>query len=260
MISIIPGANFMSYNNHAVIMELDGVDTFVNFCSANYGLLPAYEIFPLIEKVLSEKFKIEVEYVVRNVACFYVYYKLSNIEFEVGKGDQIQPTMMVAHSYNSQKQFNVNFGFRRKICENGLWGIVTEHGLTVSHTEGMIEALAENVLVLVEDFMKRSGEEAEKYDVLYQKKIKASELEATVKEAIKEAGFYKSVEKEVIERVLYEKETHRLPLTNWLLYNAFNFQLNHNDKLNGSPEEKMKKDKAMFNHLSDGVFEEETEE
>lgn len=257
---IIPGANFMNYNNHAVIMSIDGVDNFVNFCSPDYGLLPTYDIFPLIENLLSEKFRIEIEYVVRGTACFYAYYKLISTDITVGKEDQIQPTMMIAHSYNSRNLFNVNFGFRRKICENGLWGLVMENGLTISHTNNSVERLAEKVLVLVEDFMARAGEEAEKYDVLYQQKLKVSELESIVKEAINATGFYKSVEKEVIERVMFEKNTYKLPLTNWLLYNAFNYQLNHSDKLNGTPEDKMKKDKAMFAYLHGGMEEEITEE
>lgn len=254
---IIPETNFLSYNDHAIIMNVAGQDTIVNFCSEDYGLLPTYDLFPKIEEVLAKEFDFDVNYSVRNMGRFYADFKIKGFEKSIGKKDFVNPVVRFAHSYNSQIMFNGSAGHEREICTNGLWGLVMEHMISLSHTKNNVEVIVGRVFDMVTGFIANIENENMRLEALLQKKIKVAALEERVKEIIEETGFYKSVEKEIMDRINFEKTQNNLPLTNWLLYNAFNYQLNHNDKLSGAPEDKMKKDRAVFAYLSGEALVEE---
>ena len=145
---IIPGYSFNNYNDHAIVMDLKEGQKIVNFCSPNYGLLKNQEVFPMVEKALSEIFSTySKEYSVNHTDAVFTATYNAGVNPTLYKGikkEQLIPQIIIGNSYNSSKLFNVSYGVYRQICSNGLWGVTTEK-FSYSHTEGKLERMIEKL-------------------------------------------------------------------------------------------------------------------
>lgn len=238
-------------HSHAIVVNTESGDKVVNFCSKIYGLVENEKIFPQIEAMLSEKYTFKKTYRHKDYSKFYADYLLEGKDTMIGHAkfdDKIQPLIRIMHSYNGTLKYSAVMGFRRQICSNGLWGHVFETAIDLRHNEGNLSKIFEGTINGVDNFIKKSNDFKLIYEVLAERKIE--NLEHRVDEVINAVKLFpKRQRQEVIDRVKIEQSNNNLPLTDWLIYNAFNYQLNHNEEIKQHLDVKMTTDKQVFNFI-----------
>lgn len=244
--------NTTERNSHCIVVDIDGGGhKIVNFCSKVYGLVENSKIFPEIEKMLSEKYTFSKKYTHRDHSKFYADYLLKGKDTIIGHAkfdDKIQPLIRIMHSYNGQLKYSAQMGFKRQICSNGLWGYVFETQIDLRHNLGNLSKIFEGTMKGVDEFLKQSEKFKLVYQVLADRQIK--NVEHRVDEVINAVKLFpKRQRAEVIERINIEHKDNNLPITDWLVYNAFNYQLNHNTSIKQHEDVKMTTDKKVFEFM-----------
>lgn len=241
--------SLMPYNNKAVVVTTpEGTDKIVSFCSDIYGLVKNEEIFPEIEDLLGQQFKFNKSYKHWNHAKFYVDYEIVGKETYIGNAkfaDEVKPTIRIMHSYNGQMRYHAVMGFRRQICENGLWGHVVETDFILKHTKENLKNIFERTMEGVVNFIDKVEDFKLNYELLTERKVE--NLEERVDQVLELVKLFPKRQRElVIERAHHEISTNGLPQTDWLIYNAFNYQLNHNEAIKSQDDQKMLVDRKVF--------------
>lgn len=255
---LYPNMDFMSYNDTAIIMTKNGKDIVVNDCSKGYALIPNSDLFPQLEELLKEKgFNFTKTYKVRNEAEFTIQYRLIDESFIVnapekykgkkGQNDSIMPLLEIHHSYNSRFIFNLNYGFFREICSNGMWGLKYEGNIGLSHSVGNIEKIFDRTILQTELFLAEADKLKQQYDELNGRII--SNYKDRINFIMNQTGVLKSWEQEITELVETEAKLLNTPVTDWLIYNGFNSQLNHNEEITMSDRDKVKTDRKIFDFI-----------
>lgn len=237
-----------SYNSHAIIVDTPSGGLKVNDCSDEYRLIRNSAILnPLIEG-LSKDHKIHVSGRSWNDAVFNM-----RVAVETGPGitivDKLYPMIDILNSYNGRIQCNVNMGVFRGFCANGMV-VPTEMQLVknFSHTPSNEEELAvKKILQMFEGFCTNFGEVSESYDDL--KISRVFNLQRRVDEVIEATNFPSKFAEEVMDRVNLEMAALNSKCNDWLVYNAFNYQLNHNDEMVWEPKKKNKADQEVLDFL-----------
>ena len=107
-----------------------------------------------------------------NDAVFYVDYELKDINYSVGdEKDKIIPMVRVFHSYNGYIRFHVEFGYKRLICSNGLYGYEFSDKFIMKHSHGNINAIINSCNVSVKRFVEQAEQFKSRYDILSQKEV-----------------------------------------------------------------------------------------
>lgn len=245
---LLPEMETCSYNDSAIVVTTpEGKDKIVNFCSEGYGLLPTKSIFPKIENQLKKHFNFSANYKTTNSGRFSADYILdSGKNLQMGKEDAIKPVLRILHSYNSQTTFKILFGFYRMVCSNGLWGMQFEEASEFSHTEGQIKYIVESTLENTNEFILQGNKVLDGFKVLESQKV--NNVETRVEEIIESTGFYK-MQEDIVERIMIEHKNNKVALTDWLIYNGFNYQLNHNPKITAQESTLIKLDQRVYSKL-----------
>lgn len=239
--------NFLSYNNSVVIVDHPELGpTVVNNCSDGYGLIPTYQIFPIIEKKLEEKFSIKRNYEVRDVAKFYANYTITDLQVNVGK-EKLEPFVRFQTSYNSKIQFSAFFGFYIKRLNLYIYG-GERYPVSLSHTEGNIEKIIEGTFKGVDNLIKEM-EKLPAFSILSQNVITREHLSSFIEKTIETTKFYqipKDIEETILSemKILKEKEINK-----WMLYLAMMSQLAHNPKIKMQPENQVALDIKVCKEL-----------
>lgn len=241
-------ALLMPYNNKAVVVtKPDGKDMVVNFCSDIYGLIPNTEIFPKIEEMLGQHFSYKASYKHWNFSKFYVDYEITGKETYIGKArfaDEVRPMIRIMHSYNGQLRYRAAMGFRRQVCINGLWGYVNDVDFVLKHTTENLVEILEKTIEGVVGFIDKVEEFKMNYELLTN--VKVNLVEERVDQILEKVPLFPKRQRgEVINRINHE-HSQGLPLTDWLIYNGFNFQLNHNENIKSQDDQKMVLDRKIF--------------
>jgi hypothetical protein len=95
--------------------------------------------------------------------------------------------------------------------------------------------------------MEQMGELEKSYNRLYEQKL--NNIQERVEQIAVDVNFPSRQVEEVVNRIEIEQKQNNLPLTDWLVYNGFNYQLNHNEKINMPEELKMELDGKVFAKL-----------
>lgn len=241
--------NLMPYNSKAVVVSPpEGGEKVVSFCSDTYGLVKNEEIFPEIEKLLGEQFTFSKKYRHWNFAKFYVDYEIQGKETYIGNAkfaDEVRPTIRIMHSYNGQLRYSAVMGFRRQICSNGLWGYVYETDFILKHTTNNLQNIFQKTMEGVVNFIDKVEDFKLKYELLTERNV--INLEERVDQVLEKVKIFPKRQRElVIERAHQEHNTNGLPINDWLIYNAFNYQLNHNEAIKSQDDQKMLLDRKIF--------------
>lgn len=247
-------ATVMKYNDKAVIVDLPTGPKIVNFCSKIYGLVKNEEIFPQIEKLLDEKFVYERKYRHSDNCVFWADYLLQGKDMLIGKAsfdDKVQPCIRIMHSYNGTVRFKAVMGFRRQICSNGLWGYVFDTAFELRHSSGNLLKIFEKTIAGVESFLEQAESFKLKYDDMADRMV--VNLKERVELITAATNFPKRQMEAVIQRAQIEHSTNNLPMSDWLVYNAFNYQLNHNTEFSGDEAYRMKMDSTILKMITEGV-------
>lgn len=257
-IEVFPKMNFSDHNDHCVIVDRPdgGGEQVVNFVSERYGLLENKQFFTELEKQLrANKLRFETDYNHIDYCKYYASYKVEGRDLSVGQTkymDKIKPMIQIQRSYSSQIGFRLLLGFYRQICSNGMFGLKTQSVANLKHTVGNLDKMYETINTTIQRFLEESKDTIEQFQVAGDREI--VNWEDRVMEITANTSFPKKSIEQVINRINFESNQNNLPITDWLIYNGFNYQLNHSQGIGGSPEAKIKLDKELFKHIIDNPF------
>ena len=121
--------------------------------------------------------------------------------------------------------------------------------MKMMHTPAIGEEVSfEGIMEMTSMFLAELGEHTEVYKELADQEVRNPELR--VEEIIEETSFPTTLHEDVLYRLNEEKEQLRLPeFTDWLVYNAFNYQLNHNEELKAKESKREKMDQEVLTYL-----------
>jgi len=246
---IAPGLGFNSNITHAVVVNTPNGKQVVNFCSEDYRLVPNAEILPPLIGELGDSWKIEVLSRTFAESMFYIDVIFKNKKFKISGKDDIFPKLTIYNSYNGKMRYQFIMGFYRLICSNGLTIPIVDSltKIKAMHTP-KIEKLVDpdTIKIMVNEFNQNAIELMEPYLILQDQKV--GNMPLRIESVIDDTAFPGRQLENVIDRATEEIQSGLAP-TDWVTYNAFNYQLNHNEEI-GMPEHKKNKlDQEVLDYL-----------
>jgi len=156
---------------------------------------------------------------------FYVRFTIEDSLHTVLTGDKICPEVVIRNSYDGTVKQMVGMGYVRQICANGLMAFTSDVTVSVKHSKKFgaihlepIFKKLENMEVKLDQFKRLSD------------RIVTPEELAKITEEIRTKPGIKYPKKMIDSAVLTaKKERYQLgsQLSAWLVYNGFNYPLNH---------------------------------
>ena len=234
-----------------VVTKPHGKKAIVNFASPSYGLYSTTDLFNNLEDQMYGKFDFKVEYSHENYKRFYADYTLIGRMTSIGnlafKEDRVAPKIRVMHSYDSWIPFTFSVGFWRQICTNGLHGYTFDQKTKVKNTLNAGVEIYRIMVQEMQDVLDNVSQIEVVYNDMANRQVK--DWNERIAEVISSTNF-PTKQSETVFQVLVSEANLGLPITDWLIYNAFNYQLNHNASIKVSEYKKMDIDKEIFNVLA----------
>jgi ASC-1-like (ASCH) protein len=247
--TVLKGYKFNSDNDHLIVVETSQGPKIVNNCSEDYTVISNKEILlPFVDELI-KTYNLNIKVSQRKDAQFYVDFSLPGLPTKVSKKDDIIPRMRIINSYNGRVKYAIELGFVRLVCTNGLTVPEGFHGkIKMMHTPGSGEGLAlTKSMDMLAQFIQNVPEVMKPFMQLTQQPVK--DIEARVQEIIENTKFPKRQAEEVMDRINFEINTLKLPPSDWLIYNGFNYQLNHNEAINTVEHKKTTLDENILLYL-----------
>lgn len=250
---LFPGYSFTPQQAYTVVVKEGKKKTIVNHCSKQYHLVPNSEIIKPLASIFADK-DIEIVGNKRFESRFSFDVLFKDQAFEMDKNDNIIPRLRINNSYDGRVKYSFLLGFYRMICSNGL--VIPAEGfeehnveLKMRHTPSLGEYVEEALIKeMISDFLVGIKDFSKPYKELKKKKIKS--LEETVEAVIENTRFPSRRGEDVVERVLQEKKrTRKTELDSWLVYNGFNYQLNHSEDIKMDEHKKERVDQQVLTYL-----------
>lgn len=252
-----------------IVGQIDGGDFLLNQCSPRYELIPNADVFPNVEKVLTDngiEFKSEYRHI--DHVRFYADYIITDSRYGYnmkGTNDTIQPKIMVQHSYNGLTKYKIHFGYFRLVCSNGLVIPVkemNEYNLVIigKHTESIKKSFTK-LDVMLKNFAANARQVVDAITNNYE--LLGGRWVANVNDRVTEvlnASKIAMIDNKSLNTLNYitnviNKEANTTGLgyngkvNDWLVYNAINQYIN-DDNLNiAAPEKRFEKDSAVFEYV-----------
>jgi hypothetical protein len=249
--------------------EIEGSEWSLNYCSSKYELIPCSEIFPNIEKVLTEnKIGYDVTYRQLNHVRFYADYLLTDKDLGyrlTGTNDTIQPMLRVQHSYNGMTKYRINFGYFRLVCTNGLVVPVEEMkeyclSIVGKHTTEIVKSF-DKLDKMLNTFIGNKDQIVAaitgKYEILggvwVENPIeRLKEVLGATKISMVENSKFNTLE-DIMGRIRKESDSLTLGyngrVNDWLIYNGINQYLNDDSRYASAPETRIDKDGNVLEYM-----------
>ncbi len=208
----------------------------VNVVSKSYSHLPNETFFGQVENMLLEA---DIQTVTRSInrenRSFAVDHILNDesLKVTVKNGmDELYPMLRFTNSYDGSTRTSGNFGFYRKVCDNGLNISHSSIGFNIKHKGDITEVIMPNIKQLIKKFMNNEFYSLHrKFEVLAEKRV--DNIEDYVKltcQELKLFTFQSSKEnpepslnaRTVIDIINRESKLLATEPSMWHLYNAFN--------------------------------------
>lgn len=250
---LFPGYEFTPQQAYTVVVKERNKKLIVNHCSKQYHLVPNAEIIKPLAKIFSED-TIEIVGTERFGSRFSFDILFKEDTINVGTKDPIIPRLRINNSYDGRVKYSFILGFYRMICSNGM--VIPAEGfeehnveIKMRHTPSLGEYVEEELLTgMIQDFKSGIKNFSKPYVELQKKKVKS--LEDIVQDVIDSTKFPSRRGEEVMERIVEEQgQTHTKQLNAWLVYNGFNYQLNHSEDIKMDEHKKERIDQQVLTHL-----------
>lgn len=215
--------------SYLILVETPQGPKVVNFCSKNYALVKNQDlIIPVLEK-LQENHNVEVKASHSDFSKFYVDFIIKDQVHKLQK-DDIFPRMRLYNSYDGSMRYSFGFGFYRLVCENGMSVPVSRtNRIKLMHTPAIANGAAVvQTMSILDKFLSEAKNLLGGYKPLFDKKLNWGEAIARIEEAIEETNYPKSLVEPATIRLKQEVDM-KLPLNDYLVYNALNYALYNND-------------------------------
>lgn len=244
---LVPGILTNSYNSHKIVADTPQGLKELNSCSDIYHLLTNEEIIMPIWDTLNQYYPMELKAQVYQDSVFKYDFIIKNPESmgEYLVKDMVFPTLSIDNSYNGKKKLTATLSIMRLVCTNGMMVPETLFpGEKFMHTPAIGEGLAlDTVMKMVEHFLEEIPHFLEPFNDL--RTIPVRGITARVDEVIEATKFPVGQRDAVIDRIHREMNEYGLPKTDWLIYNGFNFNLNHNQEIELPPYRKSAMDSEI---------------
>ena len=231
----------------------------VNTCSAQYGLVSNFDLLEPLLKELEGNFGKHVEIqkaTNRNNSAFYIDFIINQQDTQIGKtrnvGDIVNPRVRWTNSYDGSTSHEVSFGAYRLVCTNGMTLPVFDKHIKLRHSTGIGARAARDTVQGIQEFVDKFKDLTEGYSILSERKI--GDIDARIEEITNETKFPQRQMEYVQTRVRSEAKTMGAPVTDWLIYNGFNFQLNHNEAIKVKEHKKEKQDSTILNYILENPY------
>jgi len=242
---ITSGLKIKSGISHGIVAK----NTLIHTCSPDYGLVENKVIYAGFMEYFT-KLKTPFKAIGTNFqnVRFSMDFALMDHPIEIGsKKDRVYPSIRVLNSYNGTQRYTVSIRVLREICTNGLTAMVDEHVIKMLHTPQVEDGVAvEKSVTLLEDFLGVYEDAVEPFLELQDFPVR--DIAARIDEVATAVKFPVGLTEQAIERAMQEIREFKLAQTDWLVYNALNFQLNHHaDNLVGRKADSL--DKEVLSYL-----------
>jgi len=254
---LLPGYSTPSGKSHAIVVKTKNGPMIANLCSGDYGLVDNRDIFiPLIDTFKDAGLKFDIQAMNHGNTKFYVDFVFQGHEVNFGtkaKPDPVTPKIRAVNSYDLLVKYGISAGIWRLICENGMTAPDQETFKSIRrlHTANFADISLDDTLELVNQFLKDSKAIMEPFKILKDVKVKDNELQEYLEDVAEFTKFPKRQTEMVLQRIIQEKAGKK-ELDGWLVYNGFNYQLNHNDEINMPPHKKQKLDMEIVDYIAWG--------
>lgn len=249
---IIPGIKTNPQQECAIIVQ-DGEDKkIVNVCSKQYNLLPNKDfIEPLLEVFGDQNISIVTD--TRMDARFSLDIIFHDHESEIMGKDSVKAKLKVHNSYDGRAKYQFHMGFFRMICSNGM--VIPLEGFENKNISSKMRHMPilgntfdkDKIRNMVDTFQNDMMDFQLPFQKLAEKRISEVELPELLKAVTAETKFPVRQLDDVIDRLEIEmNELNEDKLNNWLVYNAFNYQLNHSEAIEMDPSKKEQLDHDIF--------------
>lgn len=250
MTELTDGLRFNNGLTHAIVIETDDGPVMVNACSKNYTLMTNAEVFGPIIKGMDSTHDIELKVRTRYHSKFYVDVVIKDKAL-LTKKDMVYPRVRFMNSYDGSLKYSFSFGFYRVVCSNGL--AVPVEGMSsktikAMHTPSILDRW-EKAEEKIRDFLKDSKELTDGYRTLQERKLTLDEAIQRIQEVVKNTKAPTSRMEGMVNRLRAEVNSG-LPPSDWLVYNAVNYELNHGG-LNTAPHKLDKVDNQVLKYIFD---------
>lgn len=260
---LFPEYSFPQSLTHGIIMP--ETNKILNLCSEDYEVVTNRDLVEPAYKTLIRlygKKNIEIEAVQVDDRKFYFKLNVTSKKLNVQKGDLVNPSIIIENSYDGSLSHCFRVGFYRLLCSNGLMAVEEETTFKKKHKSQSKRSKEEYGSSKTDYYIQRSIEQLEEKLVtiderlgrlqrLTERRLSPKEVRELITAISPEEGKKDKIKfpkKLLVEVPLkLQEETERLDVepSKWLLYNAFNFQLNH-AKTALPQEEKARIDREIF--------------
>lgn len=223
----IPVNSLPNLENTILVTTPEGMKV-VNTCSNQYRLVPIQDVLLPFEEALDSVFDYSAVYRHSDYCRFFVDYIMKKPS-ETAVNDKIAPRIRLQHSYSGDVRYEVKFGFYRQICSNGLHAIGFDQKIRTKHTKNRLDEELGNMIEIVQEFVEHAEDYMKPFqmmdEVIYDTPIM---FEERIDAVIDLTGFPKNLKENIVLRASLERAQNNLKQSDWLIYNAMNYQLNHN--------------------------------
>ena len=251
--NLLTDYSFNPQQAFAIVVDTPKGKKIVNTCSKQYHLVPNREIIePLVESL--EGYNIDFNVTNSKDSRFSLDVLLHDIQVTVGKKDPIIAKLRMYNSYDGRLKFQFHMGFFRLICSNGM--VVPLEGfedknilLKMRHMPSLGNYVEKNAIIdMVENFKQYAKDFTQ--PLIELNKSKVGNIEERVKAVIENTKFPSRKVEDVMERIEIEMGELKTDIaTDWLIYNGFNYQLNHNSEIKTEAAKKEKIDQQVISYL-----------
>lgn len=212
-----------SRHSHATVMtDEKGNDQIIAFVGDSYSLVKNEDLLKPLDAMLSRNFDIEIKSTHSNYSRFSTSFIIKNKGQDIVVGDTIYPMVKIQNSYDGRLRLNIQLGFHRLVCSNGMTAPIGEvKKLNSIHTES-VQDTVKKYLEVVEDFLAEAFEHMKLYNPLVEKKIDATVMQETIERVIKGTKFPKRQIETAMDIIEHEAKELKQPLSHWLVYNGLN--------------------------------------
>jgi hypothetical protein len=252
---MMPGYSAPSGKNHMIVVETPKGPKVTNLCSEDYGLIPNEQIFlPLAETLEKAGLEFEINARHRDYQKFFVDFTFPKKSLNFGtkdKPDMIQPKITAVNSFDLSIKYHISAGIWRMVCSNGMMAPDQESFKSIKrlHTTNFAEISLSETLDLIQEFLGDSNLIMEPFEILKERRVTDMELEELVDDVIEYTKFPKRQREAVLQRIIEERHTLG-SLDGWVVYNGFNYQLNHNEEITMAENKKFKLDAELVEAIS----------
>jgi hypothetical protein len=176
---------------------------------------------------------------------FSAQFILDEKEIKVADQDYLNVMIEVQNSYDGSLRHSIGISFYRQICSNGMMGWKKDSMVKKKHHDDLTPNL--NYIIHKLDDL---DEQLNHFRTLTERVITHKELDDIMETIRKQktvvGTFPKRIIDEVPERILQEAKEMNTDPTAWLVYNGFNWFLNHDERVGYAMDVKERIDRNVL--------------